>query len=999
VKHPAIAFAALLGGGLTLLWWLDARTPPVAGVGDGSAPAEAAPRQPVAGDRTTYAVRGALESIRYVETAGGGPRPRRYHVRALNSGPTPDGDMELSDFSIELHDPKSDQRVARIDAVRGLIGVEPGSDLVGVSLSNEAQLSEVTIDVTSGTRFAPLRVTTPTAEGDLDAQRFWTKDRAAARGADIDASGQGLSFDLPQGRLVFTSDGTAAITTRDGRTARVHARGELVLLQPPGVGVRPLRVTAKERGRLGLSGPEGIALSANTLELAGAADPDNAATFRFQELVARGEVELHAEGNTFRCREVRFVLGTDGALERVRLVGTVVGEIELANAARAAAQVRSGDTGGARGAGPDQPDQPDPSGRSGQPERPDAPDSGAAPRGRVRLWGHGPMDLRVGAGGRFDLAGPAELSFEGTRLWAEGGLVGRPRGKDQPLDFEAWSGVRVEHGGWTVRTEALTGTWTSAAGGDDAIVLRAPGEARANGYDEDGAPVVLRARHGFELAIDGERWSVPVALGVDLSVGGARPLTATADRIVDFREDPRVGASFTADDHVEVIVDGQFLRGERLVVNGPDDLTVDAADELVSVDGPGLHAEARSLRRRGDTLVAEGDVVARLEREDIEVDLTARTLELSGPLEPGDERPLRLRATGAVEALVELAGPPAPDGNATRTRLELDTADLEVVRRALPDSPFDETVVRARGGLVATVRGPLGDHDVTSRELDVLVVDRLRAVEEAARDERGTGAISAPDQAAATDAAREAAIADLRGTLEARGDVVVTSLAPTRIAGRGDTFFVDHEGRGRLVANPGKRVEARGDLPSTGQPFDVEAGALEFTPTTLSATDTRIHVGDPLAAASGGRATPGDGLLVDLVATARRVRAEDGTLVFEENVSFLGTTKALSTFTLRCGRAAVTTDPPLPGETQRRPRQLVADGGVRIVFSEGIDVEGATLTATAFTQIVRIEGNPAILRWEGYTDSSTYYQIDTLNMLPSGGPGVLLPGNPTGVPQ
>jgi len=998
VKHPAIAFAALLGGGLSLLWWLDARTPPVAGVGEGREPAEAAPRQPVAGDRTTYAVRGALESIRYVETADGGPRPRRYHVRALNSGPTPDGDMELSDFSIELHDPKSDQRVARIDAVRGLIGVEPGSDLVGVSLSNEAQLTDVAIDVTSGTRFAPLRVTTPSAEGDLDAQRFWTKDRATARGADIDASGQGLSFDLPQGRLVFTSDGTAAITTRDGRTARVHARGELVLLQPPGVGVRPLRVTAKERGRLGLSGPEGIALGANTLELVGAADPDNAATFRFQELVARGEVELHAEGNTFRCREVRFVLGPEGALERVRLVGTVVGEIELANAARAAAQVRSGDgSGAATGAGSDA------TGAAGAVDATDAPDD-AAPRGRVRLWGQGPMDLRVGAGGRFDLAGPAELAFEGTRLWAEGGLVGRPRGKDQPLDFEAWSGVRVEHGGWTVRTEALTGTWTSHTGGDDAIVLRAPGEARANGYDEDGAPVVLRARNGFELSIDGERWSVPVALGVDLSVGGVRPLTATADRIVDFRDDPRVGASFTADDHVEVIVDGQFLRGERLVVNGPDDLTVDAADEPVSVDGPGLHAEARSLRRRGDTLVAEGDVVARLEREDIEVDLTARTLELSGPLEPGDERPLRLRATGAVEALVELVGRPTTDGTSARTHLELDTADLEVVRRALPDSPFDETVVRARGGLVATVRGPLGDHDVTSRELDVLVVDRLRAVEEAARDERSadTGTAperTAPEQAAATDAAREAAIADLRGTLEARGDVVVTSLAPTRIAGRGDTFFVDHEGRGRLVANPGKRVEARGDLPSTGQPFDVEAGALEFTRTTLSATDTRIHVGDPLAAASAGRPAPGDGLLVDLVATARRVRAEDGTLVFEENVSFLGTTKALSTFTLRCGRAAITTDPPLPGETQRRPRQLVADGGVRIVFSEGIDVEGATLTATAFTQIVRIEGNPAILRWEGYTDSSTYYQIDTLNMLPSGGPGVLLPGNPTGVPQ
>jgi hypothetical protein len=976
VKHPVVAFAALLGGGLAVLWWLDARTPPIAGVGGGSANGSATPRPVQATGRTTYAVRGPLESIRYVDAPGGGPRPRRYHVIAKDSGPTPDGDMELSDFSIALHDPQSDAQVARIEAVRGLIGVEPGEDLVGIALTNEAQLEQVVIDVSAGTRFAPLSITTPTAKGDLDAQRFWTPERAVATGVDITASGTGLDFEMTKGRLEFERDGTAAITTRDGRTARMYSRGELVWLQPPGAGARPMSVTANERGRLGLSGPEGLALSANTIELEGAADPEHASTFRFKELVARGEVELVAQGNTFRCREVRFVLSPDGALERVRLVGTVVGEIDAARIALpkegAAAEPNDG--------------------RIDDRDRERLRAAGA-----VTLWGQGPMDLVVGAEGReeegrFELAGPAELAFEDTRLWSEGGLTGRPGKKGEPLAFEAWTGVRVEHAGWTVRTEALTGTWNPKGDGSGAIALTAPGEARADGFDENGAPVALRARNGFDLAIDGAKWSVPIARGVDLSIGGERPISATAEVVTDFRDDELVGPSFTADEHVELIVDGQFLRGERLVAKGTDDLVVTSSDEPVTVDGPGLHAQARSLRRSGETLIAEGDVSAHVERDDLLLDVIAQKLELSGPLAPGDERPLRLRATGAVHADVTSFGAALADGSRPRTELTLDTPDLELNRRALPQSAFDETVVNARNGIVAKVRGEFGTHDVTARELDVLVLDRLRAVEAAGEALRPGE--SEAERLLRLEAERAAALDDLRGTLEARGDVVVASQSPTVLSGTGDTFFVDHEGRGRLVANPGKRVVANGLLPDSAQPFDVEASSIEFTAATLAALDTRIHVGDPTSGPLGG-----EGILVDLVANARRVRAEGGTLVFEENVSFFGTTRSLETFTLRCARATLTTDPPAQGETRRTPRELVADGGVRIVFSEGIDLEGLRLTADAFTQIVRIEGQPAVWRYQGIVDRSNFYEVDTLNMLVSAGPGETLPAGSGGRKQ
>ena len=41
------------------------------------------------------------------------------------------------------------------------------------------------------------------------------------------------------------------------------------------------------------------------------------------------KVLLLAEGNRFRCPLARFVLGPDGSLERVRLIGAVTGELSI----------------------------------------------------------------------------------------------------------------------------------------------------------------------------------------------------------------------------------------------------------------------------------------------------------------------------------------------------------------------------------------------------------------------------------------------------------------------------------------------------------------------------------------------------------------------------------------------------------------------------------------------------------------------------------------------
>src|SRR5690606_37549907 len=133
-------------------------------------------------------------------------------------------------------------------------------------------------------------------------------------------------------------------------------------------------------------------------------------------------------------------------------------------------------------------------------------------------------------------------------------------------------------------------------------------------------------------------------------------------------------------------------------------------------------------------------------------------------------------------------------------RIDLETEDLEVVRQRVQGGEVEQTVVRGRRGVVGEVRGTIGSYDLEAQELDALVVERVPVEGEEVVVAEGRNPMDARLEAA-------------RGSIEARGDVYVVSIAPEVFEGRGDTFVVDHEGKGRLVAQPGKRVSALGKLP------------------------------------------------------------------------------------------------------------------------------------------------------------------------------------------
>ena len=76
---------------------------------------------------------------------------------------------------------------------------------------------------------------------------------------------------------------------------------------------------------------------------------------------------------------------------------------------------------------------------------------------------------------------------------------------------------------------------------------------------------------------------------------------------------------------------------------------------------------------------------------------------------------------------------------------------------------------------------------------------------------------------------------------------------------------------------------------------------------------------------------------------------------------------------------------------RRQPRELVATGDVRAVFSEGLNAEGDELRAWAFRQVVRIEGDPAKLMDRGLEFTGVDFEIDLVTLKPTIGKGAITP--------
>ena len=921
-----LVFLLLFGGGLMALQqFFGVKLPTQWGSPKRSFPEHARTGAVVTGEEFGTAVllvSGATVYSRYVQLGDRGVP--RYRLVAQDSETDAEGSVILRDLTLELFDAEDGELTVLLSAARGRTRLESDSGQVEPSLSNQISFEDVTIELVRGSRLVPLVMTSDFLEGDLVRRRFTTPTRAVVKGSGLDAEGSALDLDLTSGRIEFASEARCTVMAGPSGRGRLVSAGPMLIERfDPGDESR-LKVVAQRRALLVVEGEDSLSLDARRIEIVGHADQSEAPTedeassaaekdeaLIFESLFAEGEATLRTSGHRFQGQRVDFQMAPDGELGSARLTGGPEAYLALD------APVVDG-----------QPVEVQP---SGEPEI-------------LRVWGESTMDLTLAPEVSVTVAGPAQLDWRDTELWAAGGLSGTPATDDQPASFRAWSGVEAHFAGWTLKTLELDGKIDV-----DQLEITTIGESEVTGVTRAGEELQLIAYDSLTFVARDDRWTVPSAGRIALSLQSDPPIAASADRLIGF--DPET-LDFVAEGSVELTTRGDLLRGARVIAQGVDDITIgsDGERRVVYVSRRG-EVLAHEITRTPGRIQADGDVDAQLTLEDLSSRVTAGHVELLGDFDENTTvqslgRTELTAAGGVVATLAQGAA-----------AFDLTGENLRILRVPVGERDLVMTELRVSGAVEAVTSGSYGNYKLRSDQLDGLLYGRGSGVLEPGVDQ------------------------DSQGELVAEGKVHLESLGEPELIAQGGRLVLLEGGVGTLDPGPLGTVVAEGRLPATGRPFTLEAQALQFSPEELIAQRPELELETPSTALEP---SPLDGLQ----ATAVRLEARPEALTFDGDVSFVGRLPSGSTWTLRADGADFIGDPSNDGGAAPRLARMVADGNVRMAFSDGPTAEGDRLTARTWSGVIHLLGRPAIIQQPGgVRTGAEWFKIDAREYLIESGPG------------
>ncbi|QDU64947.1 hypothetical protein [Engelhardtia mirabilis] len=913
-----IAFLLLFGGGLLALRQFFG----VELVADWSKPQRSFPERGRSGAVVTgeefgaarLLLSGATVFSSYVPLGGRGVP--LYRLVAQDSETSDDGSVVLEDLVLELFDEDDGELTVLLTAARGRTRLESDDGGVEPSLSNQISFEDVEVKLVRGSRLVPLVMTSDHLVGDLERSRFTTTTRALVKGSGLDAEGSALDLDLSTGRIEFASDARCTVVAGPNGRGRLVSSGPMLIERFDPSDETRLKVVAQRRALLVVEGDDALSLDARRIEIVGHADTTEGTAdadadteedeaLVFESLFAEGESTLRMDGHRFQGQRVDFQMSPDGRLGSARLTGGPEAHLAL-----------------------------------------EPPTEGAGPAGEpeiLRVWGESSMDLTLSPDVSVTVAGPAQLDWRDTELWAAGGLAGRPATDDLPASFRAWSGVEVHFAGWTLKTLELDGKIDA-----ERLEVTTLGESEVTGVTREGEELKLIAYESLTFEAREDRWTVPSAGRIALSLLSDPPVAASADHLTGF--DPET-LDFVADGSVELITRGDLLRGEKVVAKGIDDITISSGGEqrVVYVSDRG-EVLAHQITRVPGRILAEGDVDAELTLDDLTGRVLAGRVEILGDFDRDTTVQslgrTELNAAGAVSASLDQSG----------SHFDLSGDALRILRVPVGEPDLVMTELRVTGSVEAITRGAYGDYELHSDQLDGLLY---------ARD---------------GEALEEGVGQDSQGELVAEGHVHLESLGTPELTAQGGRLVLLEGGVGTLDPGEDGIVLAEGRLPGTGRPFALEALALQFAPDGLIADRPNLVLDMPDA---GLEPSPLDGLK----ATAARLVARPEKLSFKGNVTFVGRMPSGSTWTLRANEADFIGDPSSDPSKPRLAR-MVADGAVRLAFSDGPTAEGDRLTARTWSGVIHLLGRPAIIQQPGGLRSEAeWFKIDAREYLIESGPG------------
>jgi hypothetical protein len=906
-------------------------------------------------------VRGELDVTQF-QGEGAIRKPiRKLHARdseALG------GDVYLlQDMKLTILDPSGEKTTAEIVSPRTRLKIDFSGGKPSFGESDEALLSDVEATLFERAPVVPLLFKIRLLQWQVGANRLLSDEPVTITGPGLQASGDGLNADIATGHFVLPTAGSIELDLPRGVRAKLEATGAgpIEVSKTAIEGVDHVELVASEGARLSATGAESFRLDADEIRMLARQGDGAGKDFALVRTTAKGSVVAVSRGDTFRADEAEFRVTPEGRLEHGDLKGAVAlestegsvhgdhatfdfSETGLPSRAHVDGSVvlRHGeDEFRSRAAdfefGPDGRiskatlvGDPDGSVAIGRFVPPDQPELQAA---HAQLAGPGPLVLLFSDVTKVELAGPGTLKVPEADLEvrAERSLSGEAGADHKTGTLTADGAVTIDWAGDDLKSESVTLSTSVDEQGQTIVDATSVGPTTIHRKLPDGAHVTLAASDGLSARSVGRKVFVPAARGVDLAVEGARAFRARAATVTDLDWEAR---AFVAEGDVSFESDRGSGSADRVVASSTEDV------ELTGSEGKPAHfartvgtgeqrtEEARieglTIHARTDALDAAGDVRADFTAADASYHLEGGTVrvEFDPASTPGPGEPRPFRASASTKLDAPLPG------------------------------------VRA---WIQTLRG---ESTLSCRELHVAGTTKPRRSE----------APGVPPVSGVT-------TSDVR----AEGDVVVDWSAQGGIQGTGDLLVIDPGGRGRLSAEPGKRVHASGRLTPISPPYDLDADWVEFDEAHLEAhaVDLRLQAG---AAKIPGETQP---ILTHL--TAGHLRAEPNEMLLEGEAHIDGLTQQLEPWSIDAGSIRIV------GKFTEKNGFSPADFEI-VQAWDGFD---ARLGIRGRAKGTRLEGKQGTIRLEGSPTAelllgpivmrSAWIEYGTENMLLSTDKGTIGP--------
>ena len=682
-----VVFLLAFAAGLAFLLWrqsrMEAPAPPPAPTEPETRPfteVEVKKGQDGKGQAVGVLLDGPLDFAERVQVDG---EPRRAMVlRSSDVDSLEGGRYLLKDLAVDLYDPQAGLVRANLRAPSATVALAVVDGVPALDPANPVELDQPIATILRGSPVTPLRLESSRLSWLPGADLYRTDEAVVATGAGLrgsgigfEARGQGATIELKRAvSMAFELEDGGVATLSSGATAGV------VLRSIDRAGAQLLELVASGGARLVLAGERAIAIEGETITIVGEPGDDERPFQLLSAAAERGVVAEH-RGDTLRADRAEFAFRQDNSLSRGELVGSVElesrgdklrSEIAVFDFAESGGLERAEFSGSPRGELA--------LGRVG--------DQRQAAGERAVLDGLGPLVLSRGADDRLTIAGPASLELRqaGIVLKARESLSARAALDGASGRLEAQGEVRLLRGGDELAGERIELDYRADAGGVASFAYQSIGSTRLSATTKSGDPFRATAAGGVRGRLEGQRLVVDQARDVRIEHGVAGSSTAEARLVEDFDAEKGV---FRASGDVRIASpqgsgfaqEARVLGQDRIELSGTQQTPARWSNASDATRG-GWRATAQALSIVADPrrFEAKGAVVARVEAEGLELDLSSGSfvVELG---ESSPVRPLLVVAESSVHAVLQQDGDRIVlDGEYLRADGELALVREEIAR-------------------------------------------------------------------------------------------------------------------------------------------------------------------------------------------------------------------------------------------------------------------------------------------------------------------------------